>query len=150
MRERPTTKTSVIHADPDILSGTPVFTGTRVPATSLFDWLEAGATLEEFLDSFPCVTRHDRRNGRRGVGRGECAYASLVSPGWQRVCTHTLCSRTPRGYHDGALRVAIRWEPAGLYGPMPGSGIAGHTHRPTGHTDVRDIAGRDAERHHDT
>jgi uncharacterized protein (DUF433 family) len=57
MRESTTTKTSVIHTDPEIQSGTPVFVGTRVPAASLFDWLEGGSTLEEFLDNFPSVTR---------------------------------------------------------------------------------------------
>ncbi len=57
MRENSTTKMSVIHVDPEIQSGTPVFAGTRVPAASLFDWLEGGATLEEFLDNFPSVTR---------------------------------------------------------------------------------------------
>ena len=47
----------VIHADPEILSGTPVFVGTRVPAQSLFDYLEGGETLDEFLHQFPSVTR---------------------------------------------------------------------------------------------
>jgi len=41
--------TNVTHRDPEILSGTPVFTGTRVPVRSLFDYLEGGDTLEEFL-----------------------------------------------------------------------------------------------------
>jgi uncharacterized protein (DUF433 family) len=57
MRESPTTQPSVIHVDPEIQRGTPVFVGTRVPAASLFDWLEGGVTLEEFLDNFPSVTR---------------------------------------------------------------------------------------------
>lgn len=47
----------VIHSDPDILGGTPVFVGTRVPVQNLIDCLEAGDSLEEFLDSFPTVTR---------------------------------------------------------------------------------------------
>jgi uncharacterized protein (DUF433 family) len=47
----------VIHTDPNILSGTPVFIGTRVPAQSLLDYLEGGETLEEFLHQFPSVTR---------------------------------------------------------------------------------------------
>jgi uncharacterized protein (DUF433 family) len=50
-------RTDVIHTDPDILSGTPVFVGTRVPAQSLFDYLEGGDTLDEFLRQFPSVTR---------------------------------------------------------------------------------------------
>ena len=49
--------THVIHSDPGILGGTPVFVGTRVPAQSLFDYLEAGDTLDEFLRQFPSVSR---------------------------------------------------------------------------------------------
>ena len=47
----------VIHSDPDILGDTLVFVGTRVPVQNLMDCLEAGDSLEEFLDSFPTVTR---------------------------------------------------------------------------------------------
>ena len=57
MHRSTTTRASVIHVDPEIQSGTPVFAGTRVPAASLFDWLEGGSTLEQFLDNFPSVTR---------------------------------------------------------------------------------------------
>lgn len=49
--------TSVIKIDPEILGGTPVFEGTRVPIESLFDHLEAGVSLNEFLDDFPSVGR---------------------------------------------------------------------------------------------
>ena len=45
----------VIHADSGTLGGTPVFTGTRVPIQTLFDYLENGETLHEFLDNFPTV-----------------------------------------------------------------------------------------------
>lgn len=48
---------SPITKDPDILGGTPVFRGTRVPFQSLLDYLEGGQTLDEFLDDFPTVTR---------------------------------------------------------------------------------------------
>ncbi len=47
----------VITRNPDILGGTPVFTGTRVPFETLLDYLEGGQTLAEFLDDFPTVTR---------------------------------------------------------------------------------------------
>lgn len=47
----------VINIDQDILSGQPVFTGTRVPVKSLFDHLEAGVSLDEFLEDFPSVTK---------------------------------------------------------------------------------------------
>ena len=48
---------AVVHSDPEILGGTPVFMGTRVPVKNLFDYLEAGDSLDRFLDSFPSVTR---------------------------------------------------------------------------------------------
>ena len=47
----------IVHSDPEIMSGTPVFVGTRVPVQSLFDYLEGGETLDEFLDQFPTVRR---------------------------------------------------------------------------------------------
>jgi uncharacterized protein (DUF433 family) len=47
----------VVHRDPEILGGTPVFVGTRVPVKVLFDHLEAGDSLEVFLDEFLSVTR---------------------------------------------------------------------------------------------
>ena len=46
-----------ITIDPDILGGTPVFKGTRVPVRSLFEYLEDDYTLEQFLECFPTVTR---------------------------------------------------------------------------------------------
>ncbi len=47
----------VIVKDPEILGGTPVFRGTRVPFQALLDYLEGGQPLAEFLDDFPTVTR---------------------------------------------------------------------------------------------
>jgi uncharacterized protein (DUF433 family) len=47
----------VVHRDPEILGGTPVFVGTRVPLKNLLDYLAAGETLDRFLDDFPSVTR---------------------------------------------------------------------------------------------
>jgi uncharacterized protein (DUF433 family) len=49
-------KNKVINIDPEILGGTPVFSGTRVPVQSLFDWLET-ETLEDFLKNFPGVKK---------------------------------------------------------------------------------------------
>lgn len=48
---------NVVHSDPEIMSGTPVFVGTRVPVYNLFEYLEAGDSLDKFLASFPSVTR---------------------------------------------------------------------------------------------
>jgi uncharacterized protein (DUF433 family) len=49
--------TPVIHSDPEILGGTPVFQGTRVPFRNLIDYLERGYSVEEFVDAFPSVSR---------------------------------------------------------------------------------------------
>ena len=48
---------SPIRTDPEVMSGTPCFAGTRVPVQTLFDYLSGGHPLEEFLDDFPTVTR---------------------------------------------------------------------------------------------
>ena len=47
----------IVRSDPEILGGTPVFVGTRVPVQSLFDYLEGGETLDDFLRQFPSVRR---------------------------------------------------------------------------------------------
>jgi len=47
----------VIHADPEIMGGTPVFVGTRVPLQNLIDALEGGESIEDFLEGFPSVAR---------------------------------------------------------------------------------------------
>jgi uncharacterized protein (DUF433 family) len=47
----------IVHADPDIMGGTPVFVGTRVPVRILLDYLEGGDPLEEFLENYPSVSR---------------------------------------------------------------------------------------------
>jgi uncharacterized protein (DUF433 family) len=58
-RKKPTTLAArkVLHRDPEIMGGVPVFVGTRVPVKNLFDYLESGASVEEFLDHFPSVRR---------------------------------------------------------------------------------------------
>ena len=52
-----TLSNNVITRDPEVLGGTPVFRGTRVPFQALLDYLEGGQTLDDFLDDFPTVTR---------------------------------------------------------------------------------------------
>ena len=54
-----------ITIDPEIVSGTPVFSGTRVPIDALINNLEAGLTLDEFLDNFPTVTRNSMYSSQR-------------------------------------------------------------------------------------
>ena len=63
----------VVHRDPEILGGTPVFVGSRVPVKNLFDYLEAGDSLEVFLDEFASVTR------AQAVAALELAREALVA-----------------------------------------------------------------------
>lgn len=50
-------KTNVVARDPDIYGGKPIFAGTRVPVRRLFEYLETGESLDEFLEGFPTVER---------------------------------------------------------------------------------------------
>jgi len=63
----------MVVSDPDRLGGTPVFVGTRVPVQTLFDYLEAGDRLDEFLDQYPSVSRE------AAVAVLEAAKSSLVT-----------------------------------------------------------------------
>ena len=56
-------KSSIFHSDPEILGGTVVFKGTRVPLQNLIDYLEGGYCLEEFLEDFPSVSRQQAIEG---------------------------------------------------------------------------------------
>jgi uncharacterized protein (DUF433 family) len=49
--------TKVIHSDPNIMGGTPIFVGTRVPVKALLDYIDAGDSLDTFLDHFPSVRK---------------------------------------------------------------------------------------------
>ena len=73
----------VVHKDPDILGGTPVFVGTRVPFRNLIDYLERGRSLDEFLDSFPTVSR-DRCAFRLGRAREQAAGPASRDPAAHR------------------------------------------------------------------
>ena len=65
---------SVVHSDPEIMGGTPVFRGTRVPFQSLIDYIEAGHPLADFLDDFPSVSREQAI-----AALGQAKEAVLVS-----------------------------------------------------------------------
>jgi uncharacterized protein (DUF433 family) len=69
---------SVVHRDPDILGGTPVFVGTRVPIRALLDYLEAGDPLDEFLEDFPSVTREQAVAALRLAKQMLVAHADLA------------------------------------------------------------------------
>ena len=64
---------AVVHTDPEILGGTPVFVGTRVPLRNLIDYLERGHNLDEFLDAFPSVSRE------QAVAALEAAHDALTA-----------------------------------------------------------------------
>lgn len=67
------TERSVVHSDPNILGGIPVFVGTRVPLQALIDYIEGGHSLNEFLGDFPTVTRE------LAIAALEQAKASLIA-----------------------------------------------------------------------
>lgn len=67
-------ETCVVHSDPEILGGTPVFVGTRVAVQSLFDYIEAGDTIDEFLSFRPARTGHCRARARARDPGDSCAY----------------------------------------------------------------------------
>lgn len=63
----------VVHSDPEIMGGTPVFVGTRVPLRNLIDYLEGDYSLDEFLDDFPGVSRE------QAVAALEAAHEALTA-----------------------------------------------------------------------
>lgn len=63
----------VVHCDPQIQGGVPVFSGTRVPVKNLFDYLEAGESLDQFLDDFPSVSRD------KAIAALELAHEALAA-----------------------------------------------------------------------
>jgi uncharacterized protein (DUF433 family) len=65
--------TKVVHSDPEIMSGTPVFVGTRVPLRNLIDYLEGDYSLDEFLYEFPSVPRD------QAIAALEAAYEVLTA-----------------------------------------------------------------------
>jgi uncharacterized protein (DUF433 family) len=70
---------SVVTQHPDVLGGEPVFAGTRVPAKSLFDHLEAGDSIEQFLEGFPSVKRE------QVIALLEDSKALVLAARWMRI-----------------------------------------------------------------
>lgn len=66
----------VVHSSPNVLGGTPVFVGTRVPVRNLIDYLEAGDTINDFLDAFPSVTREQAVGALELAGKALTAVAN--------------------------------------------------------------------------
>ncbi len=70
-----TSSVSVIHSDPDIMGGVPVFVGTRVPLRTLLDYLCGGEPLAEFLDDFPSVSREQAVTALRQAAQAMVDHA---------------------------------------------------------------------------
>jgi uncharacterized protein (DUF433 family) len=71
-------RTAVIHCDPEIMGGIPVFVGSRVPLRNLIDYLEGGYSLDEFLDDFPSVSRDQAFAALEDANDALSARARLV------------------------------------------------------------------------
>src|SRR6266850_2099433 len=89
----------IVRCDPDVLGGMPVFAGTRVPIQSLFDYLEGGETLDEFLRQFPSVKRDQT------IAALDLARATLLA-GARSSCRATAarprgCAREPQCGYGG-------------------------------------------------
>ena len=67
-------KEQIITSSPDVMGGTPVFAGTRVPAQTLLDYLKAGETIDDFLEGFPTVSRE------QVIALLEEAEAQIIQP----------------------------------------------------------------------
>ena len=83
----------IVHTDPEILGGTPVFIGTRVPVHALIDFLEGGDTIEDFLENYPGVSREQQRASDDGAGRW-AAGIYWVEPG------HFPAAESSAGAHN--------------------------------------------------
>ncbi len=75
---------SVIHSHPEIVSGTPVFIGTRVPLRNLIDYLASSEGLDEFLDDFPSVSKE------QAIAALEAAYEALTARAYAASRAHSV------------------------------------------------------------
>ena len=96
---------SIVTSSPDILSGTPVFTGTRVPVQALIDYLEGGETIDDFLAGFPTVER------AQVVAFLEEAYAVFPSSASSLSAMPRLSigSLSLKGWYCSRQRFATAW-----------------------------------------
>jgi uncharacterized protein (DUF433 family) len=99
----------VIQSNPNIMGGTPVFRGTRVPVQTLFDYVEGGETITEFLDDFPSVSREH-------VIKLLSDVAAELSAGMKAACASR--SERPTAKTRAALNRSSEFE-----GPNPWSRI---------------------------
>ena len=88
-------QTDIVHSDPDILGGTPVFVGTRVPFQNLIDYLEAGDRLDDFLRNFPTVSREQAVAALELAREAVEARARQASRARAPDPAHTGCGHSP-------------------------------------------------------
>jgi len=96
---------SPVHSDPEIMSGMPVFQGTRVPFQALLDYLQGGDTIDEFLDDFPTVTRQQAIEAIRQAGQMLLAHALAQGAGSAVTARPSTTSASPLA---SALPLATR------------------------------------------
>src|ERR1017187_681558 len=84
----------IISSDPDVQGGTVVFAGTRVPLKNLIDYLEAGDSLEEFLDDFPSVCGTVNTSNRATHAAVVSSYSRRLRIEWSTF-VHSLRRRSP-------------------------------------------------------
>ena len=92
-----------IEIDPEIMSGAPVFRGTRVPVQSLFEYLEDNLSLDEFLDCFPTVRRED------AIAVLEHSKSELLVPAWKFSLTNACRSRCAAVWRSLKFPRRRRW-----------------------------------------
>ena len=104
---------SPVHIDPEILGGTPVFEGTRVPFKALLDYLEGGESIDVFLDEFPSVDRRQAVEAIRQAGQllvAPCASCLMNAPHDRsgEDCPGMKSGRSPRWVGPGRRTVNTR------------------------------------------
>lgn len=84
----------IVHTDPEILGGTPVFVGSRVPVDALIDFLESGETIEDFIENYPGVSREQifafLGRGESGTRREDCVRRVLFDENLPRLLRRKL------------------------------------------------------------
>src|SRR5437667_177212 len=97
----------IVHSDPDIMGGTPVFVGTRVPLQNLIDYLEGGESIEDFLDGFPSVKR-EQVLGVIEAGKTKVLETVKSCALDRRVNVAPAISRKVQSPHEQELRLSFR------------------------------------------
>ncbi len=106
----------VIHSDPEIMGGTPVFVGTRVPLATLLDYLEAGQPISEFLEDFPTVTREQAVAALEQARRRSSTVRVLLDECLPRRLKRELVGHDVRTAPEMGWPIKSKWRVACLGG----------------------------------